>query len=184
MTQNSQMCARALDQVNAMIGRVTPQQLQWSTPDHQFTVAALIDHVAKNASVLAEAIRPDEPAPAGDWHERYTALKDALAEVGDTSRVVTMPFGQLPLEAALGAMTGEFATHAWDIATALGIDDGLEDNIGEAAYLAMKQGVPAEGRVPGGPFAPVVDVPDSAPPYDRLAGWTGRDPQWKPESPR
>ena len=41
--------------------------------------------------------------------------------------------------------------------------------------------VPAERE--GFPFAPVVEVADDAPSYDRLVGWYGRDPHWSTAVP-
>jgi uncharacterized protein (TIGR03086 family) len=76
------------------------------------------------------------------------------------------------------AYTQELTVHAWDLATALGRADLLDESLAMITEQAARQFVPAELRGGPVPFGPVVDVPPDAGPYARLAGWLGRDPNW------
>ena len=48
----------------------------------------------------------------------------------------------------------------------------------------MTGALPAEprGAEIGVPFGPVVPVAEDAPPYARLVGWVGRNPEWTAQS--
>ena len=81
-----------------------------------------------------------------------------------------------PGAAAIGAYTGELATHAWDLATATGRRDQLDDSLAAQVLPMVRQFVPAEQRGGHVPFGPVVQVSADASPYDQLAGWQGRRP--------
>jgi uncharacterized protein (TIGR03086 family) len=65
-------------------------------------------------------------------------------------------------------------THGWDLARALGQSTDLDPEL--AAQLLGASMIPDEFRGPDGqaPFGPKVDVPESAPAADRLAGVLGR----------
>ncbi|MGC3995833.1 MAG: hypothetical protein QM779_17230 [Propionicimonas sp.] len=80
----------------------------------------------------------------------------------------------------MASYVSEMATHSWDLAVATGRADELDASIAEAALPIAMATVPAAGRGPETPFAPVVEVADDAPAYDRLVAWNGRDPRWTP----
>ncbi len=86
-----------------------------------------------------------------------------------------LPFGQMPLFAAYGVLVGEFTTHGWDLAAAIGRHDLLDEDLGEAALTMVTARIPSSPR-DHTPFADVVPIPDDAATYDQLAGWMGRDP--------
>jgi uncharacterized protein (TIGR03086 family) len=101
-------------------------------------------------------------------------------------RVVAGQQDASPVSAALGvhgaaaivAYCGEVTTHGWDLATAIGRTDLLDDRLADFSAAMARRFVPADPRGGEVPFAPVVPVADDAPPYERLAGWMGRDPTW------
>lgn len=75
--------------------------------------------------------------------------------------------------------TQELVTHAWDLATALGRADELDPALAAPMAQAARRFIPRDGREDW-PFGEVVDVADDAGPYERLVGWLGRDPSWRP----
>jgi len=83
----------------------------------------------------------------------------------------------MPAHAAFGVLFGELSTHSWDLATAIGRPDLLDQALGAKAAASVTARIPEQPRK-GMPFGPVVTVAPDAPPYDRLAGWMGRDPAW------
>jgi len=81
----------------------------------------------------------------------------------------------------VGVYASELATHAWDLARALGRDSELDQVIAAHVLPPMKGALPAEprGLAIGIPFGPVVEVGRDATPYQQLVGWLGRDPGWR-----
>jgi hypothetical protein len=68
---------------------------------------------------------------------------------------------------------------SFDVARATGQSTDLDPELGEQALAWGRANLKPEFRRPG-TFAPEVPVPGTAPIYDRVAGWFGRDPAWSP----
>lgn len=168
---------RALNQVDTLIAVTTTESQHDPTPCGEYDVTALIDHLAIIARRIATAAEPGEHPDIGAG----TAWSDARARAGaaiDSSApdaIAGLPFGRRPLKAASTAYVGELTTHSWDLAAALNRRDLLDESLGEAAATIVRTRIPVAPRHQM-PFAEVVQVPDDAPAYDRLAGWMGRDP--------
>ncbi|MBZ5735447.1 TIGR03086 family protein [Nocardioides sp. TRM66260-LWL] len=118
----------------------------------------------------------DERADA--WHAAVARLRDALPLV-DLARPVTAPFGTLPAGAVLISYVGEVAVHTWDLAAAVDRRDLLDAAVAAPLLAAAMQRLPAQGRAQM-PFGDVVPVADDAGAFDRLVGWFGRRPDWRP----
>jgi uncharacterized protein (TIGR03086 family) len=163
-----------------------------STPCAVWTVADLINHVALGFEVARRhgAREPldlswaaDRPAPVLDGrpHAQWAA-----ACAGAGAAVVAAweppeawageaPMGEVHLPAALlGAMmTGEFAVHAWDLATALGRPFEVDDGLAAVAHDAMST-IATMGRDLGW-VGPAVHAPAGASTFDRALAIAGRD---------
>ena len=123
------------------------------------------------------------PRPSGDIIgereplEAYTASADAmmasLDEPGVLGRMVTMPFGEMPVAGLAGFRFVDLIVHAWDLAKATGQDTDLAPDLCEAA-LAMSRQRMADMDRANLPFKDEVPVPTDAPAADRLAGFLGR----------
>lgn len=125
----------------------------------------------------------DRPAvaddPVGAWHAHAAAVQ-RLLEGPDGEREFSHPKAGTH---ALGAAIDQFYTvdvflHTWDLARATGQDDRLDPD-----YCAVL----LEGMEPwdeilrsSGQYGPRVPVPDDASAQDRLLGFIGRDPAWRP----
>jgi uncharacterized protein (TIGR03086 family) len=150
---------------------------------HVLTVLRRITTVAQGGDALSV---PRVTTGVPDTDLATTAADDAgrLAQVWSDDavldRLVTLPFGTMPGRAAAAAYTQELTVHGWDLATAIGRTDLLDDVLAAATLGAARQFVPADARGGPVPFGPVIDVPEDAPPYARLVGWLGRDPRWNP----
>ena len=70
--------------------------------------------------------------------------------------------------------------HGWDLATATGQRASYPDEACEAALAEAQGFMKPEYRGPDQSFGDEVPVPESAPALDRLVGFMGRDPGWKP----
>ncbi|MDQ3789486.1 MAG: TIGR03086 family metal-binding protein, partial [Actinomycetota bacterium] len=71
-------------------------------------------------------------------------------------------------------MTTDLAVHGWDLATALGADAGIPDELAEALLAYVEPQLAAWSG--SGMFAEPVPVPDDAPAAARLVGLLGRAP--------
>jgi uncharacterized protein (TIGR03086 family) len=71
-------------------------------------------------------------------------------------------------------MTTDLAVHGWDLATALGADAVISEDLAEALIAYVEPHLPEWSA--SGMFAEPVPVPDDAPAAKRLVGLLGREP--------
>ena len=180
--------AAALDQAGSLIATVQPEQAHLPTPCDEYDVSQLIGHlqaVVRRIGVVLDG-KPFWSVPremeSTDWIEDWKAGRAAteavLADDAILTREVSVPWGTVPGASAAASYIGELSVHSWDLATAIGRLDLLDDSLATAALPAYMDKVPAEPRGPEIPFGPVVEVGEDATPYERLVAWTGRDPRW------
>lgn len=176
MTGNASLLAQAVDQTDAVISAIPAGKARAPTPCTDFDVTQLIAHVAVIADRVSAAIAPASAQPSTDWEHARAQLRPVLDGAG-TGRVVDLPFGRMPLDAALGVYAGEFVTHSWDLAAAAGRADLLSDELGTQALAMVTARIPPSPRTHT-PLQGRRARPRRRPVYDRLAGWMGRDPAW------
>jgi len=87
---------------------------------------------------------------------------------------VTVPWGQAPGREALWGYIGEALVHGWDLAVATGQPSEADPALVEPTAAEVRRFIPADARVPGVPFSPVVEPRPEAGPTERLANWSGR----------
>jgi uncharacterized protein (TIGR03086 family) len=183
---------QAVDQVLALVGLVTAADLDRPTPCDEFDVRHLLGHLlgglGRIAHVAGGGQLHDVPTMVLDvaddaWAGRCAvaagSLRAAWADDAVLDRVLHPPFGDVPGRGAAMAYVGELTTHAWDLASAIGRRDALDEGLGAVAADVARRFIPDEQRGVI-PFGPVVPVADGAAPYDRLVAWVGRDPGWTP----
>ncbi|QFG26370.1 TIGR03086 family metal-binding protein [Actinomadura sp. WMMB 499] len=168
-------------------------RLEDRTPDPEWTVRDLVNHLILWTSRGETAARKEPTTGPGEdhdftaeprWAERFEeqarrtaeAWHDPAAWEGRTS--LTGNKEGMPAPVIGGILYGEFVVHGWDLAAATGRDPGFPPEVVQDAW---EQLVPtAEVGREYGAFGPEVPVPESAPLLDRLLGLAGRDPHWKP----
>ena len=101
-------------------------------------------------------------ADSDTWHSRG-------AEGTIKSRL-----GDLPATWVINQHLADMAVHGWDIARATGQSTDLDTGVAQTALEWARGALKPELR--GTAFGPEVEVPASAPVYDRLAGFFGRVP--------
>jgi len=127
-------------------------------------------------SVDGPAVAED---PAGAWHAHVMAVQALLDGPGAEQEFNHPQVGSHPLGAAVDQFyTTDVFLHTWDLARSTDQDDRLDSEF--CAVLL-------EGMEPwddilrqSGQYGPRVPVPDDAPAQDRLLGFIGRDPAWRP----
>ncbi|MGZ4601386.1 TIGR03086 family metal-binding protein [Oryzihumus sp.] len=181
------LLARSLDQAGAVVAGVRDDQAHLPTPCRSWDVTALVEHLVHDLRQFTGRARGDDPdwqAPSesvdGEWVDAFRAGESALLEAwraaGDLDGTFATPRGEVPKRFAVSQQTAEFACHAWDLAVATGQSTHLDEEVGLASLTWASTALQPEFRGPeseGKAFGPVVELPEDAPLYDRLAGFFG-----------
>ncbi|MGW0537306.1 TIGR03086 family metal-binding protein [Streptomyces sp. NPDC003032] len=163
------------------------------TPCEGWTLRRLVTHMTAQHHGFAAAARG-----AGDdrtyWIE-HDLGSDPLTRYEESVRHVLAAFAEdegralerefvlpeldrrFPGRVAVGFHLLDYAVHAWDVASALGVTVALPGDVVDAA-LAVARRVPADTgrRCPGAAFAPPVPVPPGASRMDETLALLGRVP--------
>lgn len=180
---------RAADQVEHQAGAVRPDELGNPTPCAEYDVRALLGHLV---AVLRKLVHVADGGAAGDIpaviadisdDDWVSALRHARNELDQVwaddavlDRSLELPWATMSGRETLDAYTHELTMHSWDLGQATGRVRHLDPDLAEQALDWFTQFVPSGDRGEGGGFTAVVQVPDSADVYTRLAAYTGRQP--------
>ena len=159
---------RALDQTAGLSAEVSPDHYDSPSTCEDWKVADLVRHVVASpqnfVSMFAgkdvDWANPPELGddPAGDFRAgAETLLEQVRADESGGSSNAAIP---------------EFAVHGWDIATSIGSQTVLDDDVAEHALAFMSANLTPENRK--GAFGPEVDATSDASVHDRLAAFAGR----------
>lgn len=160
--------SRGLEQLDALLSAVTPENAGRATPCSEWTVAELSDHIVNSVAGMATMARGgdpdwaasphhDDPAPA--LHREGRALVEAL----DASS------GAFPE----GMAAAELAVHTYDLSTALDTATvSLDPEIAEVGHAFMTSSMTDDMR--GDAFGPEQSAPADADAYQRIAAFAGR----------
>lgn len=173
-------------------------EAQWSapTPDAEWSVADLVDHLIDEHRWLPPLMHGLDLKSAGEvvagtrslpvdggvgsnhaelWDEAAIGSADAVVEPHALEREVALSRGPAPARDYLLEMTVDLVVHAWDLGAAIGFTDPMPANL--VTFVLAE--VSGWGDVSGSSyFGAPVPVPDDAPDIDRLIAATGRDPNW------
>lgn len=181
---------RTFDQSCRVIDSVGADQVGLPTPCPAFDVAALVGHMrfaaeriggAGRRQELAEAPPEATAVPFGRWGADFTevaaAALDAWRAPGAFDGDIVLPFGTFPAFVVAGIYVVEQATHAWDLARAVGAEGRLDQDLAEAvlplAHMIISPDIRGDEPMP---FGAEVAVDAAAAATDRLAGFMGRRP--------
>jgi uncharacterized protein (TIGR03086 family) len=182
----------AYDQAVALADSVNATQLHDPTPCSAMDVSALLDHLVFAARRTAQLGRGETPTndPAASPHVELDDVPSAIRVAASESkegwsddasltRTITMPWGETYSGAALvGMYLTEIATHGWDLASAIGATDLLDEELGVDALACAQASVRDDFRnAEGMPFGPQVEPPAEATSWERLAAFMGRTPR-------
>jgi uncharacterized protein (TIGR03086 family) len=175
---------RAVEQAGGSIARVRPDQAHQPTPCTEFDVRHLVNHIVFDVRLFtamltgAERGSPDVDLIDDDWAGAYRTATDALLDTWRShglERSLNLRFGERPATWALGQHTTNLVVHAWDVATATGQStETFDPELARFALDWARDNLTPQLR--GQAFGPEVTVPETAPIYDRLVGFFGRDP--------
>jgi uncharacterized protein (TIGR03086 family) len=167
--------------------RLVGQTTDWAAPApvDGWTARDVVDHlVSWFRGFLAAGGVELEPGPsaaddpAAAWRHHVAGVQGLLDERGDEE--FTHPYvGPHPLAAAVDRFyTADVFMHSWDLARATGQEPHLDEDEAGRMLEGMR---PIEAMLrESGQYGPAVPVADDASAVDRLMGFVGRDPAWRP----
>jgi uncharacterized protein (TIGR03086 family) len=165
--------SRGLDQAAGVLDSVTDDDLETATPCHDWSVAALVDHLVQAPAKFAGMVRGEEvdwaaPTPhVGDdraevFRSASESLLGAWADAADTK----VPMGP-------DWQSAEIAVHTYDLATALGRPTkDFDPEVASRGLAFMRANLTDDNREPA--FEAEQKAPDGADAYQEIAAFAGR----------
>jgi uncharacterized protein (TIGR03086 family) len=166
--------------------RATPDQWDDPAPVRGWTARDVVGHLVEwfpgflrsGAGVELPDVPPVDDDPVAAWAARMADVQKLVDDPGD--RLLRNPhIGEIPLADAIDRFYSiDIFMHTWDLARALGQQPDLDTARCEAVIAGAE---PHEDAMrASGQYGPKVDVPPGAPAQDRMIGFIGRDPHWRP----
>ena len=163
------------------------------TPCTDWDVATLRGHAVEWLSRFADgyadpegkvpAEGPDQPSSAQGQaallRSGATKLERAVGN-GAADRPLVIGSDGMPGDMALSMILWEYLQHGWDLARATGQEWEPDPAAATAALEFAPNMLTPDYQGEGKTFGPRIDVPESASSMDKLAGLSGRDPNWSP----
>jgi len=187
MTELAGLFRRAVEGFGRHVHAVGPGQWHDPTPDTEWDVRMLVNHVTveqlwvpplmAGASVadVGDRLAGDQLGddPAVTWQRAVQASLAAFSADGALDATVSLAGGDQPAAAYCWEMTTDALIHSWDLARGVGADDTLDP---ELAGLVYERTLPVAAHLQEtGLFAPPVPVPDDAPLQIKVLALFGRD---------
>jgi uncharacterized protein (TIGR03086 family) len=167
--------------------RLVAQTTNWSAPSpvDGWTARDVVGHLVEwfpgflsggGIDLLAGPSVADDPV--GAWQHQADAVQALVEQRGEETFTHPRAGAHRLADAVDQFYTADVFMHSWDLARAAGLDPGLDEDYA----LVMLEGMrPIEQLLrDSGQYGPAVPVADDAPAVDRLMGFIGRDPAWRP----
>jgi uncharacterized protein (TIGR03086 family) len=157
------------------------------TPCSDYTVKDLVAHMVGWSSsfvAAAQGVTPEGdpttyvagPGSAMEFRTAVETITAGWSANGADRQVSLIGAGPMPGQMVLDMTMMEYLAHGWDLAKATGQPMPYTDEEAQEILDLAKKNLPEQYRGEGKPFGTIVDVPVSAPPLDRFAGFMGRMP--------
>ena len=182
----------ARQEFGSRLQQVAADQWELPTPCPEWSVNQLVNHMLlgtrMGVQLLTGVSREEVMAgldddlvaassdPMADFEELADKMHAAFAGPGGLQGTVPHPMGDIPRMQFIGFRIGDYATHAWDLAQAIGADTDLDpgvvqymwDDIQPMAAMLSQTGMFGDG--------PSGDVGEDAPLQTRYLDLVGRRP--------
>lgn len=179
------------DRAVELAGQVGQGQWGEPTPCSQWNVRTLVGHLiatrqaycallagASAADLMSFARRQGEAAggdPVAMLRRAVRSVRAAFEEPGALERIVHHPAGDIAGSQLLALLVMDSVIHSWDLATAIGVDAGLDEQLVDEVYSFLAPRAEGGGLYAGGSFAaPARPLPDGATSLQRLIHLAGR----------
>ena len=185
---NVELLQGVLAETRRIVDNTSEAQLAQSSPCEGWAVRDVLNHITGGATLFAisaeEGSVPDDLVgqlmggdnlgddPYGAWRQAADRAETAFTQPGVMDKMLTLPFGTMPAEAALNIAVFDVATHACDIAHGTG--QKIEDTETFESALEVGKGVVTpDFRMPG-VFDAEQPASGGAPIQERLLKFGGR----------
>ncbi len=180
----------AVHQFDTRVRAVRADQWTAGTPDQEWDVHRLVRHVILGQRLVPRTLDGSDLEQSipwsdergidliDDWATASSSAVAALGEVSDWDRPVALPFGQVPVLEYGWRLATDLTVHAWDLARAIGADDGFPNDL-LGAVLERAKGS-ADRWLTADRYAPPIPVPGCTDDLTELLALTGRNRWWRP----
>jgi uncharacterized protein (TIGR03086 family) len=184
----SSLHRQALDATRPLVAGTRPEQLDLATPNDDWDVRALLNHVVAGNWWAAELSAGKTIEEVGDRLDgdviganpldAYDASAEAAAKAFEMPGALEAPcavsYGPVPGEVYAGHRFLDVLLHGWDLAKATGQSTELDPGLVAGALAVLE---PQYEMMRGsGAFKTDVPVPDGGDPQTRLLAMVGRRP--------
>ena len=167
--------------IEAVVDRITSDQLDNSTACANFTVTGVLEHMIGGATHFSPAFRGgaagSAPALEGEltdrWRRAMAELLGALHSPGAQERTVNAPFGEVPVSMFARYTAFDGLVHGWDLSRATGLPYEPPDGLIAEVDACARQIVQPEMR-DGDTFGAEVEAPPEASQLERIVAFSGR----------
>ena len=177
---------RALDATARVVAAVRPEQMTLPTPDDDWDVRALLNHLVSGnlwaAELAAGRTIPEvgdrldgdvlDGDPSGAYQRSAAAAAAVFRAPGALDAPCAVSYGPVPGSVYAGHRFVDVLIHGWDLATATGQDATLDPDLVAACFEVVEP--QADLLRASGAFGHDVDVPVGADPQTRLLAMLGR----------
>lgn len=177
-----ELLAASLAEAEEAVRAVRPEQRHEPTPCPDYDVGGLVDHLVGWARSFASRLSGTDD---GIDPSSYRAGDDAAEQLHAAAGSIVAGYrsgspagAQLPV----GMLVGEYVVHGWELSRSIGREPQVDPAAAELALATLQGMLLPEYRGEGRAFGLEVHVEASAPAVDRLVGFSGRDPGWRPAS--
>lgn len=147
MSEKLRTFTRGIYAFDAVVQRVPGDQWGAQTPCPDWNAAQLLEHqcsVLNGVATMAETgeMAPPTPSPDADPVTMWNACRDRVLAALDTKGALAQEgpfwFRTATIDDVCGAVLWDPVTHAWDLATAAGVDHGLAEDLLEATLETVE----------------------------------------------
>ena len=162
---------RAVAEFDARVRQIGDHQWQAATPDADWCVRDLVNHLVSEAlwappllagSTIAEVgdrfdgdvLGPD---PKAAWTAAAAEAVRAVKEDGAMDRIVHLSFGDFPGSEYTMQLFADHLIHAWDLARAIGADEHLDEELVASCatwFAPMEEAYRGAGAIAARPPVP------------------------------
>lgn len=182
MSQKLRLLTRGVYAFDAVVQRVPADQWGAPTPCTDWNAKQLLEHqcsvlngvatIAETGQMAAPSPSPDNVDPVAMWNDCRDRLLGALDHQGVLSQTGPFWFRAANVDELCAAVAWDPVTHAWDLATAVGLDHALPDDLIEATMATVEPR--AAMLAESGRTAEAVDVAADASTLERFLALVGR----------